>query len=177
VKKTGIVAFLCFSLLWSVAAWGQVPRNEPPFTQAELDKMLADYPGFQAIAEKVSGPQAEPNPNQSMGINQELIDYLRDKGWNPPERFLYVMAQAFMGVANLTMGQMGGLDQLMAQRKAIESMPMDAEEKKKTLADMDLAIEEMKKVQGVDEEEAISPEEMALIEKNKDKILAVQGVK
>ena len=185
MKKTGVVTLLFLSLFWTMAAWAQLPAGMAPFTQAELDKMLADYPGFQAIADKVTGPDgmADPTSAQAAAANQEMLAYLGSKGWNPPDRFLYVMGHAFMGAANLMLGIQGGqgggpsaVDQLKAQRKAIEILPMDEAEKAKALADMDKAIAEMEKTGGPPSAD-IPPEEMALIQQNMDKILAVQGVK
>lgn len=179
VKKiaVAIVLLAVFALFVNVTYAADAPAQEP-FTKAELDKFLADYPEFAAWAQKAGNSLEDVDSSQevaaAMQYNKEIQEYLEGKGWTA-DRFFYVLSHIGMGLMRSAMGDgnMSAADQLQMQRDMIANNPAIPEnDKKEALAELDEAIAETRKNADLLNQD-IPEEELALILANKDKIMEV----
>ena len=162
------------------SAWAQ-PQEQEPFNATELNKFLGDYPDFIKWTENhhEEWKQLESTPMKAgMKVSQDVLGFAREKGWDPPQRFFYVMGQVSAGIAQIKMPQMASdmSGMLKQQRKMIADNPnIPAAQKKEALADIDKALAEAAK-QGPMEGPTVHPEEMALIRANQQEIEKVMGM-
>lgn len=96
---------LCLSLLLilacAVCAWAGSLYDQPPFSEKELQRFIADFPGFRAWckAQRIQPrPLVDASGKADLAYTPETGTYLKNGGWEP-ERFLCLFGRVAAGVA------------------------------------------------------------------------------
>ncbi|MBF0270753.1 MAG: hypothetical protein HQL98_01590 [Magnetococcales bacterium] len=93
------LGMLLFTMTGSIQA--AEPPEQKPFSKTELDRFLADYPGFTEWLSKqhAMSPMSRNNPWVMSGLrfNPAFSAQLTEKGWNP-DRFFYLLNHVNTGL-------------------------------------------------------------------------------
>jgi hypothetical protein len=181
MPRVGIIALvIVLCPLWICPALGADGKR--PFTELELNKFLADLPGFIRWCRKngidysgsndyVGNPAAWAN----LGLN-ELHAYLSRLGWHPPDRFFYILlhtAGGLQGWTEIPVGSPNLAKKLEGQLAEIKKdKKLSANEKQRALAKLEMLITQAKKSAHAPPEK-IHPEEIKLIKNNRKRIMSV----
>jgi hypothetical protein len=117
-------------------------RPQEPFTAAELERFVDDWPALAQWAKQTG------NPLDILGaqsVEQAMDRFLQDRGWEP-ERFFYVAghAMAALLVMDLSEQTPAIIARLEQQKTLIErDSRLSREQKERALADTDEAILEV----------------------------------
>ena len=143
-----------------------------PFTAAELDRFLDDWPRFVGWAE-ARGRELEsistPSEMMEAFARFDADSFLRDAGWDP-ERFSYVAGHAWMAMivisAQLQVPEMiAGLDEAI---EAVRANPMLTAQQKRTAIDELGAAKAM--MLGLDSYFEVDPGEVELVRARQDRV-------
>ena len=152
--------------------------NQPPFSEAELRKFLADFPKYSKWAEKHGeqfGVMDGPNAWEALGFNQELKGFLKSLGWQPEERFFYILGQVTTGLMGTMSSYVspGVIGELEAKRDSILSNPkMSGAQKKNAIRRIEQAISDARR-SAKSAPPRLPGQEMLLIKKYRDPIMKV----
>ena len=118
---------ILFIAIFATAVVAPIPANDDavPFTSAELDKFLDDWPRFVRWAEERGreiGSISTPSEMMGAFARFDAGSFLRDAGWDP-DRFSYVAGHAWMAVIEITAreqlpGMIAGIDEAIASLRA-----------------------------------------------------------
>ena len=175
MKKCSILittlAGVCFSISFALA---ETPDLQKPFTGTELNKFMADWPGFSKWAESIGKKfDHAATPMAGMQYGKDIQDYLTGKGWQT-ERFFYILSHVAYGLSALQTQQAMPevVAQLEAQKKQIMESPDIPESQKQTL--LSQLDESIKQTGGIPQQyEDIPASELDLIRNNMEKLMAV----
>lgn len=171
MKRSLVLAF--FLLLFAIPALAQTPT---PFTQAELERFLADYPAVTQFleAQGQEGGALEPGFIQDARQTKAFTDFLSQRGWDV-QRFFYVTQQVGSGVVALQLSEQGSrIQREYEQTKAeiLKSPDLTPAQKQQFLAQME---EAMAQSRAMGDASRLAPGEMALIKANKARIFKTLG--
>ena len=177
VSRLLLLLFIALTLTGGV--WGLASaqdQNMEPFTSAELDQFLADWPEFAKWAKQVGEKYNTGGQGalQNHMYSQKVLNHIKGMGWGDPMRFFYVLGHTSLGLATVqtSTAQPQMLASMEQQKQAIMNNPnMSAEQKQQILAQMEQAMAQMQQANQYAAE--IPPEELALIKARKDEIMAV----
>jgi hypothetical protein len=146
-----------------------------PFTSAELDRFLDDWPGFVKWAE-ARGRDLEvvTTPSEMLQAFQRFDAgvYLRDAGWDP-ERFFYVAGHSWMATVVISAQaqvpeMIAGIDEAI---DAIRSNQMLTNQQKQ--ATIDELVNAKALMLGLDSYFDIDPTEVELVRSRQDRVRKV----
>ena len=170
--KTFASIFLVFAVFFGAFADKAGAAEQAPFTRAEFNRFMSDWPAYVKWAKKQGQKYENPQSLGSFRFGSELVSHLKGMGWKP-ERFFYVASQSARGLAAAEMrSQSPGISKQMEEaRRGIMSNPQLTPEQKKQMLDSmgqsERAMSQIKSVKG------IAPKEMALITANRNKLKRV----
>jgi len=165
---------LWFGLLVALV-WMTCPpaMAESPFNLKELDKFLADFPGFVRFSEEQGeaiGADTRPGMWTSLKMNDEIKGFLDKKGWDF-ERFFYMASHVTAGLMAAEVRAQGPeiIAQMEAQMAAIANNPQIPDAMKQQLmAQMQSGMTQAGAVGAAGDD--LPPQEMDLILKHKARI-------
>ncbi len=146
-----------------------------PFTAAELDRFLDDWPRFVRWAEERGRDlESVTTPSEVMQAFRrfDADSFLREAGWDP-ERFFYVAGHAWMATVVLTAQQqmpemIAGIDQAI---EAVRANPaLTAQQKQATIEELGAAKALML---GLDSYVDIDPGEVELVRTRQNRVRTV----
>ncbi|MFH1134889.1 MAG: hypothetical protein V1816_02255 [Pseudomonadota bacterium] len=173
--KRGAVAALALILGLAALAFPASSPADAPFTAPELEKFLADFPGFARWIDQESQAldDLSANPRLEANLGGEAGKYLVDRGWSPPERFFIILRRVtvvIMGEEASTF-QPDLIGRLEARKTAVAARSdLTSAEKEKLTAELDRALGEARRNIKPGPEK-ITEQEMNLIESNRGRIL------
>ena len=127
MRATACLALVLALVAISPAEAAPVPAAGP-FTEAELNRFLADWPAYAHWSYKSFDyyrTRRGPDAWRYMGSREEKA-FLAGRGWATPERFFYILSHinvALRGAGPARSGP-GSLSELEAQRDKIRESPM-----------------------------------------------------
>lgn len=145
--KKHLVAAALGALLASGTLQAAPPLEQTPFTQSELDRFVADYPGFTQWLGKhhtLSG-EARHTPWMMSGMRFDpaFPALLKEKGWNP-ERFFYVLNHVNTGLMLATTEKNQAEAQARLAKEQKEQEARAAQEQQKMRQEISAANEKMR---------------------------------
>ncbi|MBF0339944.1 MAG: hypothetical protein HQL95_03155 [Magnetococcales bacterium] len=121
-------------------------REQTPFNKTELDKFLADYPGFTQWVGKqnnLSDPVRNPWVLSGMRFDKGFTALLKEKGWEP-ERFFYLLNHVNTGLSMVASEKSQADAQARMDREQKEHEARIAKDRQKMQQDMEAANQRMK---------------------------------
>ncbi len=142
-----------------------------PFTQAELDKWMADLPTFNKWVEENEGRLgglADPMAAFAGRLPVQAEEQLARMGWKM-DRFIYVFHQVVAAMVIMEFPEAKSMvEVLQVQRDELAKITdIPAARKEQALADIDRTIVEVRKLPGGGRP---APQELELVRKNREKI-------
>jgi hypothetical protein len=172
--KTLVIAFITLALFAPVAAGAQ----DQPFSQAELNKLIEDLPGFISLVQRKEAEYRNlrtPGALQAYMGNRDLNAFLQSRNWRPG-RFYVVLSRVMSALSTAVLAhQSPALQaQLEAQRQSIKNSALSPDEKQAALQQLNQAMSEVQQLQDP-QDTGLTDKEIKMVAEKREALMEKLG--